>query len=210
VAPELPVEPVAEAPEEAPRASFEGTEVLARPEVEALAQSDVEESEAMAQLDAEASPEVEASDVMAQLDQMDRTDLDAPWTMGLPGAAVEDAIFSSALKEPAMEAPVDSALPLGLEQAAADALGAFDPMAFDEGADSFVVESLEPEPISLAPSDIARMEVDAAFDPSVHSAVDAALGTSVDVSLEAAVDSAGAAESTGVASASDRQIFRPR
>ena len=91
------------------------------------------------------------------------------------------------VQQPEVEAPVDSALPLELEQAAADVLEAFDPMAFDEGADSFVVESLETEPISLAPSDIARMEVDVAFDPSVYPAVD---GAAVDAALDAQLDAA--------------------
>lgn len=196
--PESPAEPVAEAPEEVLQPSFEASEALVQPEVEA--------SDAPVQPGVEARSEVEAveaSDVLAQAE----ADADAPWMMGSPGAPAEQGIFSSALPDLSMEAPVDSALPLELEQAAADALGAFDPMAFDDGADNFVVESLGTEPISLAPSDVARMDVDVALDSSVYSAVDdeaveAPLDLPMDAALHAAVDSSGDVESTEVAGAS--------
>ena len=171
--------PALEAAEEVLRASLEASEASVQPESEAF--------DAIAQPEAETRPEVEASDAISQ------AEADASWTMVPPGAPAEEELVSASLPDLPMEAPVDSALPLESEQAAADALGTYDPMAFDDRADSFVVESLETEPISLAPSDVERMEVDVAMDSSAYSAFDAAaadssLDTPVEASLEAPVD----------------------
>jgi len=110
--------------------------------------------------EAEAQPEIGASE-----------------TITPPEAQAPEAILPAPLPERPEQPPIDSAFPLELEQAvsdtlaeegeapagshvaAAEPLARFDSMAFDEDADSFLVESLEPEPISLAPSDVDRMEV---------------------------------------------------
>jgi hypothetical protein len=101
--------------------------------------------------------------------------------MAEAGLEVTDALDPPTLPE---EQAVDAALPRELEQPAADALTPFDPLAFDEGAESFVVESLEPEPISLASFDVAPMdaEVDSVMDLAVDSMDDTVEAGSFDAS----------------------------
>ncbi|HET7553535.1 MAG TPA: hypothetical protein VFK04_19725 [Gemmatimonadaceae bacterium] len=144
--------PSAEAPEGVVPAGLEEQAAIAQPEVGASDAIAPPEGEVHAS-DAIAPPETEAWNALTE------PEVEAPRESAQVETRAEETVVSPSLPEPSGEPPVDSTLPLELEQAASDAFGRFDPLAFDDGADGFVVQSLETEPISLAPSDVSGMDV---------------------------------------------------
>jgi hypothetical protein len=124
-------------------------EALAEPELlvlEVLAQQPVDGTEAHAS-DAGV---LEAELPAAELPAVELPDVELP-DVELPEAELfgMDAV------------DVDLPFPPSLELAGAtEDLARFDPMAFDEEADRFVVESLEPEPITLAPAELEQLDVE--------------------------------------------------
>ncbi len=68
---------------------------------------------------------------------------------------VEATLPASEVVEEAIPAAPEAVV----EAPGADALDAIAELAFGAGVDEFMVESLEPEPISIDPSDVARMDV---------------------------------------------------
>jgi hypothetical protein len=97
--------------------------------------------------------EVTVEDVQAEAEQAEAPDTEAP-NLEAPDHEVPGQ------EAPNMEAPEIEPPTLQFEEAISDELARFDPMAFDEEVDRFVVESLEAEPISLAPSELERLDVE--------------------------------------------------
>ncbi len=141
------VGPPAEAASEVSAGITENIEAQLQADQEALAEPELSVPEALAEQPVDASGAY-ASDA------------------GVPEAELPRAELSElelAEAELAEADAVDAHLPFppSLELAGAtEDLARFDPMAFDEEADRFVVESLEPEPITLAPGELERLDVE--------------------------------------------------
>ena len=164
-----------------------------------------------------AAPEAFVQPTPAVAEAAAQPEVGGSGTITPPESQAAEAMAPAPQPELLEQPPIGSAFPLELDQAMSDALAEageasassdeaaaeplarFDSMAFDEGADSFVVESLEPEPISLAPSDIDRMDVSIESD-TVDSLADAAPTGTLDSSDYAFAPGAAYDEIDGVES----------
>jgi hypothetical protein len=159
---EPPVSPHAEAAAEVSAATTENIEAQLQADREALAEPELLVLEVLAQQPVDGT-EAYASDagvLEAELPAAELPDVELP-DVELPDVELPDVELPEAELFGMDAVDVDLPFPPSLELAGAtEDLARFDPMAFDEEADRFVVESLEPEPITLAPAELEQLDVE--------------------------------------------------